>query len=49
MENGFTIYKPNSKEIIGVANANSSGLYIFEIKELCAPISIATSFYDWHQ
>jgi hypothetical protein len=48
-ENGFTIYKPNSKEIIGVANANNTGIYIFETKELCTHISIATSFYYWHQ
>jgi hypothetical protein len=48
-ENAFTIYKPNSKEIIGVANASSTGLYIFETKEPCAYIFITSNFYDWHQ
>ncbi|KAH0603957.1 uncharacterized protein H6S33_006988 [Morchella sextelata] len=47
-ENGFTIYKLNNMYIIAVANANSTGLYIFETKELCVHISIATRFYHWH-
>jgi hypothetical protein len=33
-ENSFTIYKPNSKEVIGVANANSTGLYILKPRNL---------------
>lgn len=48
-EDRFMIYKPNSNETIGIANANSTGLYIFEIKEPCGHFSAVISFYDWYQ